>query len=304
MRAIFHMLRIPNLVIIALTFFILRYFVFIPVYARISQIPCMGNLQFSVMVFTTMLIAAAGYISNDYFDIVTDRVNKPHKIYIGNQISAGTTFAIAVLLSLLAISLAIWLSMNLKSWLPALMLCTALFVALWYASALKKSFIWGNVAVSCMSAGTIAMAWIIEKQISRIHGEPSDTITNIVIGISVFAFLLSMMREIVKDLEDMEGDRLINCRSLPLVKGLGKTKQILIVFSLLTIGLLIASQTYLIQYSRLSAVLWLAIVVEIPLVFFILKLRTASLKNEFRKLSMLLKWIMVGGIGTLIAGQF
>ena len=87
MRTIFSMLRVPNLLIIALTFLLLRYLVFIPVYSGFSINPGMGSLHYMLMITATLLIAAAGYISNDYFDVITDRFNKPDKQYIGIHLS-------------------------------------------------------------------------------------------------------------------------------------------------------------------------------------------------------------------------
>jgi 4-hydroxybenzoate polyprenyltransferase len=304
MRIILTILRIPNLLIIALTFFILRYLVFIPVYSAYSMIPYMGNKEYSILIIITILIAAAGYISNDYFDTVSDRVNKPEKVYIGKKISPGSALAAAILLSIIAIIFATGLSVFMKSSLPAILLMVALGVAWWYAVKLKKSFLWGNIAVASMSAGTIAMAWLVEKQGSPIPDAASARITGIVAGISTFAFLLSLIREIIKDVEDMEGDKLIHCHSLPIVKGLIFTKSLIFFLSTITFALLIISQICLLQYSKVIAATWLIAVVDIPLIYFAIKLRSASTKAQFHSLSTMLKWIMLGGILCVVAGQF
>ena len=170
--------------------------------------------------------------------------------------------------------------------------------------ALKKSLLWGNIAVSSMSAGTIVMAWIIEKQCSILPAEASERITLIIASISVFAFMLSMLREIVKDMEDMEGDKLIHCRSLPIIKGLPFTKKVLILLVAITFVLLIIAQNYLLQFSKVLAVVWLVLAVEVPLVYFLVKLRKAESRTDFHTLSSMLKLIMLGGIVAIIAGQF
>jgi 4-hydroxybenzoate polyprenyltransferase len=297
------MFRLPNLVIIALTFFLLRYFVFIPFYTSDFLTPSLSDLHYSILVFITILIAAAGYIANDFFDVATDRINKPQKLYIGKQIAAGSAFATAMLLSLVAVILSIWIAVILKSVLAALLLLTALVVAWWYAIRLKRSFLWGNVAVSCMSAGTIAMAWLLEKQYSQLPADASMKISGIIAAISIFAFLLSLMREIVKDMEDMEGDKLIRSHSLPIVKGVKFTRILLVWVSALTLVLLISAQLALLQFAKLWMTLWLMATVEIPLIYFILVLRKANTKTDFHKLSSLLKWIMLGGILSIVAGQ-
>jgi len=304
MRTIYTMLRVPNLLIIAFTFLLLRYFVFIPVYGAYSIISGMQSLHYMLMITSTILIAAAGYISNDYFDVLTDQVNKPEKQYIGIQMKAGTALSTSVFFSLIAVSLGSWLSILTQSSLPGLLLLTALTVAWLYALTLKKSFLWGNIAVAGMSAGTIAMAWLIENQCSQVQDEPFRIITGIISAISIFAFLLHFLREIVKDIEDMEGDSLINCRSLPLEKGIPFTKTILIVFTAITLLFLVIAQIYLAQYGKNIAVIWLLICVQVPLLYFIKSLTKANTKTDYHKLSTLLKWIMLGGMGSIIAGQF
>ena len=163
---------------------------------------------------------------------------------------------------------------------------------------------WGNIAVACMSAGTIVLAWLIEKQSLQITGEPSKIISGIVAAISIFAFLLSLMREIVKDAEDIEGDKLIECRSLPIVKGIPFTKTFILFLTVLTFLLLVIAQIYLLQFSRIVAVAWLFISVEIPLIYFMAAVKKAHMKSDYHKMSSLIKWIMLGGIATIIASQF
>jgi 4-hydroxybenzoate polyprenyltransferase len=304
MRIIFNMFRLPNLAIIALTFFSLRYFVFIPFYKANFLLPCISEINYSILVFITILIAAAGYIANDFFDVATDRINKPQKLYIGKKIAPGSAFATALLLSLLALASSIWISAILKSVLPAILLLTALIVAWWYAIRLKRSFLWGNIAVSSMSAGTIAMAWLLEKQCSSLPEQATLGISLIITAISIFAFLLSLMREIVKDCEDMEGDQLIRSLSIPIVKGIEFAKMILLSIAIITLVLLLSSQVLLIQVSKPGVSLWLFVAVEIPLLYFIRILRKASYKPDFHKLSSLLKWIMMGGIVSIVASQF
>jgi len=304
MRTIFNILRVPNLLIIALTFLLLRYLVFLPVYNTYSLNAGMGSLQYLLMITATILIAAAGYISNDYFDVATDRINKPGKQYIGIKIAPASALAMALVLSLFAIIFAIALAISVQNLLPAALLLLALAVAWWYAIRLKKSLVLGNIAVACMSAGTIAMAWLIEDQYSHIGDEPFRIITGIITAITFFAFILSLMREIVKDLEDIEGDKLISCRSLPIVKGISYTKTLVLLLSAITLILMLIAQFYLLEFLKYPAAIWLLISGEIPVILFMLKLKKADKKQDFHNLSRMLKWIMLGGMGTIVAGQF
>ena len=297
------MLRLPNLLMIVVTYYLTRQLVFVPIYEHYNVSLRLDAVFFGFMTLATVLIAAAGYLSNDYFDIEADMVNKPEKMYIGNLVSPRSVFSIALLLSGISMAIAIWISIHQHSLMAVGLLLLALGVTWWYAKVLKRSFIWGNVAVACMSAGTIAMAWLIEMQGTGLPKEGVITIGNIVITISLFAFLLSLMREIVKDVEDMEGDRLIGCRSLPIVKGVRFTKAIVFVLLGVTLVLLAATQYKLSIQSRLLAAIWLFVAVDLPLVYFAFKLENARLKADFHSISSLLKWVMLGGMCSLIAGQ-
>jgi len=304
MRTIFNILRVPNLLIIGFTFLLIRYFIFKPIYSFYSLDAGMGSLQYLLMITATILIAAAGYLSNDYFDVVSDSINKPEKQYVGKSIPEGSALAMAILFSLFALTLSIGLGINMRSFLSAFILLFALAIAWWYAAILKRSFIWGNIAVACMSAGTIAMAWLVENQYSRTSGEPYKIITGIIAAITIFAFLLSLIREIVKDIEDIEGDKLIRCKSLPIVKGITFTRVIVLILCEITILLLLITQLYLLEYSKYTAATWLLFGVETPLVYFLIHLKKAKEKNDYHKLSSMLKWIMLSGMSTIIAGQF
>lgn len=304
MRTIVNMLRLPNLLIIAFTLLLIRHFLFIPVYHSAGILPVTTALQYRLMIVATMLIAAAGYISNDYFDVIADRVNKPRRQYIGTRISAASALAYAFILSTASVAIAAWLSVNMKSLIPLLILATALAVAWWYAARLKKSFLWGNIAVSCMSAGTIVMAWLIEQIGSNLPTQESKSISLIVIAVSVFAFLLSLLREIVKDLEDIEGDKMIGCHSLPITIGISSTRKTLYVLSAVTTALLIYTQAQLLHNSRVFAAAWLLMAVVVPMIYFVVLLGKSQSKKDFHKLSTLLKWIMLGGMLTLPAGHF
>lgn len=304
MRYLFSMLRVPNLVIIALTFIMLRNLVFISVYSTINLTPWMSRADFFLMIIITLWIAATGYIINDYYDVVTDQINKPEKQYIGSKLSPASALASAITLSILSVFFALLLSWRLNSWHPAALLLSALGIVWWYALRLKRSFVWGNIAVAGMSAGTVAMCWILENHSGLISSASSAMITQIVTAISIFAFMLSLLREIVKDMEDMEGDKLINCRSLPIMKGISYTKNILYLIISTTIIFLLISQAYLFHFQKFISVAWLLISVEIPLLYFSVKLKKSESKTDFHNLSTMLKLTMLGGMLTMFAGQF
>ena len=302
MRAIIKQIRLPNLVIIAVTLYAFRYLVVKPYYRMSGTDFQMDTMSFGLMVAITMLIAVIGYLSNDYFDAGIDQINHPERVPINRKVKERTLITTAFLLSLVCVAGITILSIRLGSGLVAFVLLLALFTVWWYARILKRSFIWGNLAVSLMSSLTLGMAWFFEwikLNSGGFHLYETKPITLISLGICFFAFILSLIREIVKDIEDMEGDEQFGCRSMPIIKGVPFAKKFTRVLSVLLLASLIYSQYWLIKQNFQLVVIWLVPAVEIPLLLFLFRLNNAFTTNEFHKISRSLKWIMVGGIASM-----
>lgn len=302
MRAIFKLIRLPNLIIIALTLYAFRYLVVKPYYGMSGTEFQMDSISYSLMVIVTMLIAVAGYVSNDYYDLEIDKVNRPDRPAVSGKIDHPTLPSIAGAFSLLAIVGMIVLSLRMQSFWPIPVLLLALITVWWYARYLKKSLFLGNLAVSFMSSLTLGMAWLFEWLMlnkADIHIYETKPLSRIAIGIVVFAFMLSLIREIIKDLEDMEGDRQNNCRSIPIVKGIAFTRNLIYSLTILLFILLVIGQLGLTTLYFPMVVLWLIPAVQLPLLFFTIKLRKAAGKESYHRLSTLIKWIMVGGIASM-----
>jgi len=146
------------------------------------------------------------------------------------------------------------------------------------------------------------MAWISEIQVQQLDGSTATT-SLIVFGVSLFALLLTLIREIVKDTEDIEGDMLMKCKSLPIIKGIPTTRKVLVLLVIFTLFLLILAQIELIKNSFQLVAAWLFLFVELPLIGFIIKLKKAVEKADFHQLSVLVKWTMLGGISSLFISQ-
>jgi 4-hydroxybenzoate polyprenyltransferase len=305
MKLFFQIIRFPNLLIIAFAFLAMKYFVYTPVYLHFNiQITGNNSLAFFLTILCTMLIAASGYISNDLFDTQTDTINKPDKVYIGSKLSKKATLAYALIISFLSLIIAVLLIFGFGQILTGIFLFWALIVSWWYAVRLKKSFVWGNIAVAFMSAGTIPLATITELNSNNLPANISRLIWLITGSVFAFAWLSSLIRELVKDIEDEPGDRLTNCQSVPVVKGIRFTKMMITSLVILMIILLIPAQLWLFRFSRHFAAIWLLLAVEIPAIWVLFKLRRATLQNEYHVVSQLIKWIMVAGILSLVTAQF
>lgn len=299
-------IRLPNIIIILFNLLLLRYWVVIPLTAFYSNADLLSVADFLLLAYSISITAVIGYLCNDYYDYEIDLINKPAKVYINKTISRKQILLILKFLNGLASLTFVLLAYMTNAYLPFVLLIVALAVVWWYAARLKKSFLWGNIAVACMSAFTIPLYFIAEGVVylHPINISSSALIQNpilwVMIAFTSFAFLLSLIREIVKDMEDVEGDKKMNCITLPIKKGSKLAKRLIILFSILTVLLLLCTITVLYNYSFTLACIWLIAAVLLPLLFFIEKLRRAEHRHEYHSLSNLLKIIMLGGILTIL----
>jgi len=294
------LIRWPNLVIILLTQILLRYSVIAPFLQSDA-----ANLQFStpgfiLLVLATILIAAAGYIINDFFDQEIDRINKPEKMIIGTHISSRRAKTLYRVLNTVAILLGFIASYTSGSF--SLGLIFPLIAAmLWiYSARHKRRFFSGNLVVSFLSAMVVLIVWLFEYTAIINSGQDISghvkTIGVVVWFYAAFAFLVSMVREIVKDIEDVKGDAEAACKTLPLKAGIQFAKIVAIAITIITM-LLLALGQYLLFLKGLKLIMWYYLIpVQLLLVGLALQIGKAIAPVEFRKPGNLAKITMVAGI--------
>ncbi len=240
---------------------------------------------------STLLIAAGGYIINDYFDVKIDLVNKPAKVVIGKTLSRRRAIIFHIVFTALGILCAAYISIGT---LGIAVLCTVLLYL--YSSSLKKRFLVGNMTIAFLAALSV----VICK--TYIHDLDDTKIA----AYSIFAALSTLLREIVKDVEDEKGDMLFQSHSLAISLGLRRTKKILL---LIVILLLAGVISYLAEAYHSSSMnelffwtytLFLFAGVVFPLLYFIFKLLQAEKQTDFAQLSRLVKIIMLIGIFSIL----
>jgi len=305
------LIRWPNLLIIGLTQWVAWWCVVLPI-----QEPGMvlTPLHFTLLSLSTILIAAAGYIINDYFDIRIDAINKPGKVILERQIPRRLAIIMHTFLNVLALILAALVAFPAghPEWLLLQIVCIAM---LWrYSTTWKREFIIGNVVVALMTSLTIISVFIYEpvmhlylNKSSFYHLEPGTGTAQpnpvIVLGIfSFFAFLLTWMREIVKDMEDYKGDDAEGCVTMPIQWGLLQSSRFVQALGLLSIGMLLFSMIclFLQNHQINGSALLLLIALILPLVLWIRMLPKAASSPHYHQASTRLKLIMVSGILSLL----
>lgn len=302
-NALAQLVRLPNVFMIILTQLLLRYCIIQPyLYAdlpdSISPLP-----DFLILVFVTVLIAIGGYVINDYFDVKIDSVNRPGKLVVNKLITGRTAIKLHMILNGIAILMGFYLAWRIKAISFGLVFPFISGVLWIYSAKYKRMLFWGNLIVAGLSSFVILMVWLFEffwlrlNAVQFIDVLPAIRwVTYVFIAYAVFAFLVSLVREIIKDMEDTEGDKTVDCKTLPLVFGMKNTRFIVSAILLATIILLGYAQIILFRLSMNMAFWYFMFTVQTGAVYLLVTLFQAREKEDYHFLSSLCKLIMVAGI--------
>ncbi|PKV66864.1 geranylgeranylglycerol-phosphate geranylgeranyltransferase [Pontibacter ramchanderi] len=238
--------------------------------------------DFLVLTLSTVFIAAAGYIINDYYDVKIDAINKPERVVVGKSIRRRPAMFIHMLLSFAGIVLGFWLS------LPVGLINVGAVLLLWgYSDRLKKLPLAGNLVIALLSASMLLVVAVYAGKLN-----------NITISYAVFAFLISLIREIVKDMEDVRGDASFDCRTIPIVLGMRRAKYVLYPIIALFQAFLLVVIFHPVTNTRFD--IYMLLLVLLPSIWMTVKLARADRKRDFTYLSNLGKLIMLTGILSML----
>jgi 4-hydroxybenzoate polyprenyltransferase len=211
-----------------------------------------NSFDFFLLVFSTILIAGAGYIINDYFDIRIDRINKPEKLIVGKYIKKRVAMLTHTGMNIVAVGIGIYLSLKYGSWLPVIFHLITTTLLWWYSVQLKRKFLSGNVVIAILSGmvpllvGWFELAGIFEEykmQLNTLNDlNPFTYCFYMIIVFCIMAVITTLTREILKDMADIKGDESQNCKTVPIVIGISKTKYVVNVLLLGTIFTILGLQ--------------------------------------------------------------
>jgi 4-hydroxybenzoate polyprenyltransferase len=297
MNNFLRLIRFPNLVIIALTMVLLQYVVLLPDIITTSIFPKLSHFSFILFVIYTLCIAAAGNIINDLKDINIDKLNKTfEKQIIPNKITEDNAWIYYFALNFIAFVLSIILPQLHEYNYYTLFINFPFIVGLlWiYSAFLKKLPLIGNIAIAFLCAYVPMLLLDIQINHDFTNKLIDKKVRYIFIGYTLFAFLSTLFREIIKDIEDIEGDRKNGCRTLPIVAGIKGSKIVAFIVGLILLfSVLFFSK---ILRGEVIKIILLNICISIPVIYALYKLIIAKEKKDFTYVSKLAKWIMLGGI--------
>lgn len=303
--AFLKLIRLPNLIFIAITQLLFQYCIYHPLY--IDSIPANDTKQLIFLILASVCIAAAGYIINDYFDINIDEVNKPQRMVVDKVINRRWAIAWHLILSFSGLVLTMLALPFLQKWylILANIFCIAL---LWlYSTNFKRSLLIGNIVISLLTAWTILIIFFSKVSIADAFGMGEGAhykFFRLAILYAGFAFISSLIREAIKDMEDMPGDAKYGCRTMPIVWGTNATKVYVAVWLIVLLAILTILAVYMLQFKWWLPVAYGTAFIIFPLVFIFYKLFPASTPQHFHILSNWTKLVMLAGILSMIFFRF
>ncbi len=269
--------RFPNLLIIAFTQYFTAIFLIGYPYNWYEKI---FDVHLFLLSSSTLFIAAAGYIINDYYDIKIDYINKPDRVVVGKLVNRRIVLASHGFLNVIGIALGFYLSLSVG---VLNFFCGFL---LWlYSNKLKRLPFIGNFTIALLTALSIyVIALYFQRNLF------------LVLNYAVFAFSINLVREIIKDLEDIRGDIRFGSKTLPIIWGLRKTKYFLFVLILIFIFTLFYLSHGL-ENHTLNIFFMMLIV---PIGYLIYLLYKADSQKRFHQLSTYCKLLMLAGISSMM----
>lgn len=307
MKDYIRLVRWPNLMFIAILMWTMEKWVAVPVLNHIGFCEQLPWWILTMLILGTVLIAAGGYVINDYFDVKIDRINRPDRVIVAETISKDAAMLYFQILTGLGMALGIWASAALHSWSLGIIYVMVPGLLWFYSSSYKRLFLVGNIIVSIAAAVTpfiIALANV--DYMHRLYGEimrwmPVDHDMYFWIGgFSIFAFVCTLIREIIKDLQDQMGDRELECHTMPIILGEMWTKVIVTILIAATMALLCWFLFALIPFPHIWHSLstrYIVLGLLVPLACDIWLLWAAKIPSDYKTAQEVMKFIMF--IGTL-----
>jgi 4-hydroxybenzoate polyprenyltransferase len=290
-----HLIRWKNLVLIALTQLIFRYG-----YLKYhDNVLALNHLQYFLLVAATLLLAAAGYVINDINDQDTDAINRPETQVVGKKIKESTAYNFYFVLNVIGVALGFYLANVIMRPNFAIIFIVISFLLYLYATTLKQMFLIGNILIAAITSFSLIIIGIFDLYPSM-YAENEQLIRiefQILLDYALFNFMIQLLREIIKDLEDIEGDKKTEMNTLALLLGVNKTTKLVCILTCIPVLILFLYiknnffETRLYFMSLYSIVFLLT-----PLLFFMIKIWFSNTKSDFAKMSFLLKMILLFGI--------
>ena len=286
------LIRFQNLVAMALIQYLIRYSLLSTAYV---ENVVLGNIDFGLLVFSMLLIAAGGYVINDYFDIQVDTVN--NRVLVGRNIKRRVALILHVLFTFIGVTLGFYIAYSVGYTILGAILPITAYTLWMYSLKLKRKLFIGNFIIAKLSSVfTIFLA--LFEIVPNIYHPGTPRLVAILCVYALFSFLCSLMHEIIKDLKSSIGDKTFNIKTLATEWGVTKTKEFLKWLSISLAFMVILVSFY--EFSEnLSALMYAATAIVSPLFLVNYWIYKAQNQDDYSKISKLNKFIIFTGILSL-----
>ena len=290
---VLNLIRWKNLLMIAVVQVLVKYALFPPFTIDTTLSP----FNFFLLIISTLCIAAGGYIINDIYDLETDAVNKPKKVIVGKKITESTANKLYIIFTFIGVCSGFYLSHKVGR-PPFFGLFVIIAASLYvYASYLKQIAIAGNIIVSILVALSLLIVGIFELiPAMTIQNESvQSTMLEVLTDFGIFAFLINFIREIIKDIQDVDGDHKAGMQTLPILFGKTRTSKVAMVLTLITIVIIVYYVSSFL-YMHVEVIAYFLIAVVGPLIYIAIKMFSAEKNVHFKHISLMLKIVMITGM--------
>lgn len=298
------LIRWKNLLFIVLIQWLMQHSVVYPLLQTYGFETSPHALLYWLLIAATVLITAGGYVINDYFDVKIDRINKPEKVVVGQDVSLRSTMLFYQILTVIGTVTGIIIAFMSRSFTLGFIFILTPGLLWFYSASYKRQFVIGNLIVALSSAlsvlivGVLAVA-LLKLQYSNELLQQTPVPSKVygwIGGFAGFAFLLTWIREIIKDMEDAEGDREMECRTMPIKWGEKNTKYFLYALIALTIAALFHVNHYYIDFEGNFTFQYIAFGLAVPLLNLAYLIFKGEEKKDFQRASNVSKVIMLIGV--------
>ncbi|MDX5442564.1 MAG: geranylgeranylglycerol-phosphate geranylgeranyltransferase [Hymenobacteraceae bacterium] len=272
------LVRFPNLIIMLLC----QLLVLLCLLPPGEPLQRLQSLPFWLIAFGTVCIGAAGYIINDYYDVKIDAINKPKRMVVGKSITRRQSMLAHLFLSGIGVLLGLAVS-----WKVGLINLGAVLLLWGYSDLMKRQLLIGNMVIAVLGAVMLLVVAV-----------PYGSVTKALWAYAFFSFLITLVREIIKDMEDVKGDASFDCRTLPIVAGIAGAK--LVLYAILAAFVAFTVWVVLHPATNFWFDGYMLLLVLVPTLFFLKKLIRADRKKDFAYLSKVVKFIMLTGILSML----
>jgi 4-hydroxybenzoate polyprenyltransferase len=306
MKAFFQLIRWQNLLFLAIIMWVMEKWVGVAVMRSAGLPEIMPWWYLLLLTAAVLLVAAGGYVINDYFDVKIDRINRPDRLLVTTSVTKQEAMRLFQILTAAGVAAGLAAAWVARSWPIATVFLLVPGLLWFYSASYKRMFLVGNLIVSFCAALTPLLVALADAALLTRHYKEAMPYMQVgrelflwLGGFALFAFLMTWMRETVKDLQDQSGDRELECHTLPVVIGTRWTQAVVTLLVVATAGLLCYFHFALLPFDsswRSLATRYLVFGLLVPLACELALLWSAKIPSDFRTAQQLLKFVMFFGV--------